>query len=378
MTKRALPISDEFRQLREQVEAQPISRVDPIRPVWIFGAGNFGRSLASVMQKRGINVAGFVETSPKTNETLGLPIIDWAALAHRDPNAQLALGIFNRSTPYDQLASIAKDAGFPNLLMPWSTYDQFGKEMGWRFWLSARDFLTNNLDRVARAAEKFADEESQQTLRRICAFRLGLDLNFASAQSDEHQYFNNLTLPALQGKTVNYVDCGAYNGDTYIDLISRQGIACQQAFLLEPDPENFANLVQNVTDKHPGAICLPLAAAEKYEILTFGAGQGEGGIIGAGGNMNIAAVALDQLLPHTQVDLVKVDVEGAEAQVLKGASRTIKRCRPVLAMSLYHNPQDLWELPELLFDICPDYKFYVRQHYYNSLECVLYAVPEHS
>ncbi|MFN7882639.1 MAG: FkbM family methyltransferase, partial [bacterium] len=65
----------------------------------------------------------------------------------------------------------------------------------------------------------------------------------------------------------------------------------------------------------------------------------------------------------------------AEAQVLKGAARLIERSRPVLTLSLYHNPQDLWELPELLFRMCPDYQFHIRQHYFNSFDCVLYAVP---
>jgi hypothetical protein len=35
----------------------------------------------------------------------------------------------------------------------------------------------------------------------------------------------------------------------------------------------------------------------------------------------------------------------------------------------------LWELPLALADLCDDYRFYVRQHYFNSFDSVLYAVP---
>lgn len=44
-------------------------------------------------------------------------------------------------------------------------------------------------------------------------------------------------------------------------------------------------------------------------------------------------------------------------------------------LAVHRNPQDLWELPELLFGLCEDYRFHVRQHQFNSFDSVLYAVP---
>ena len=361
-----------------RASAIPPKDIDPQRPLWIFGAGGFGKSICQAMQGRGIKVAGFVETSPKSVAVLDLPVVNWTVLASKASNAQIALGILNRGMPYDHLLDIAKQAGFTDILMPWETYDLFEKELGWRFWLSSREFLLNGLDRIAEVSTRLADPESQETLKRITAFRLGLDTAYASTSASDNQYFNGFTLRSLQNQPITYVDCGAYNGDTYVDLLSQESINCKQSFLMEPDPENFAALVANMV-KYPGAantVCLPLAAADQYDILTFSAGQGEGGAIGTDGNMSIAAVALDQLLVNTHVDFLKLDVEGAEAQVIKGSQELIKRCRPVMALSLYHNPQDLWALPQLLFGICEDYDFYIRQHYFNSFDSVLYAVPK--
>jgi hypothetical protein len=56
----------------------------------------------------------------------------------------------------------------------------------------------------------------------------------------------------------------------------------------------------------------------------------------------------------------------------------MERAMPHLGSSglaVHHNPQDLWELPELLFGLCEDYRFHVRQHQFNSFDSVLYAVP---
>jgi len=253
-------------------------RIDAMRPIWIFGAGGFGKSLCQAMQVNGINVAGFVETAPQSASILNLPVVNWETLSKNDTKAQLALGILNRSTPYDNLVKIATEAGFTNMLMPWDTYDVFEKELGWRFWLSKREFLISGIDRVSKVSARLADQESCNTLMRIAAFRLGLDMNFSSYKSEENQYFNEFTLRSLRNKNITYIDCGAYNGDTYIDLLSQNSIKCNQAFLMEPDPENFSQLVENVVSKAECApICLPLAAAEKYSILSFNSGQGEGG-----------------------------------------------------------------------------------------------------
>lgn len=368
--------ADDFMALREQVRSVPEVHLEAGRTLWIFGAGSFGRGLASAMQMQGIIVAGFVETTPRVQVVAGLPVLSWQALAQHHPDAQLALGMLNRDTPYDQLLEIVAKAGFAPPLMPWQLYGQFATELGWRFWLGCRRSVLAALERIAQVAEAMADEQSREVLYRLCAFRLGLDMPYASFSSAQTHYFNELTVPALQGRDITYVDCGAYDGDSYAQLLEVPQLSCSRAFLLEPDPDNFTRLVKRVAGLGTGAICLPLAAADGYSMLGFNAGQGEACSIGAGGGATtIAAVALDQLLPCHSIHAIKLDVEGAEAQVLRGAEQLIRRSRPVLMVSLYHNPEDIWELPELLMEYCPNYQFHIRQHAHNSFESVLYAVP---
>ena len=266
----------DFLRQRDRAAAMPEPGIDPGRPCWIFGAGGFGRSLASAMQAQGITVAGFVETAPRTAAVQGLPVLDWSELTREARQAQLAMGIFNRDTPYDQLLRLPAAAGFNPPLMPWTLYEPLAQTLGWRFWLSPRAFLLDGLERIAQAAQQLADPESMHTLYRICAFRLGLDMGYASFQSAEKQYFNALTLPALQGRAITYVDCGAYDGDTFGALLAQPRITCAQAFLLEPDPANYARLVQRAAAQAGAqAVCLPLAAAQVHSSLTFQTGQGE-------------------------------------------------------------------------------------------------------
>lgn len=123
-------------------------------------------------------------------------------------------------------------------------------------------------------------------------------------------------------------------------------------------------------------ICLPLALADQYRILSFNAGNGEGGAVSEKGSVHIAAAALDEILSGQHIDFIKLDVEGSEISALRGAENIIKNSRPILTVSLYHRAEDIWEIPAQILDLCVNYSFYIRQHYGNSFDSVLYAIPK--
>lgn len=70
-----------------------------------------------------------------------------------------------------------------------------------------------------------------------------------------------------------------------------------------------------------------------------------------------------------------MDIEGAELAALQGGAETIKRYKPKLAISIYHKPEDIIEIPIYIKSLVPEYKLYIR-HYTNMYaETILYAIP---
>ena len=61
--------------------------------------------------------------------------------------------------------------------------------------------------------------------------------------------------------------------------------------------------------------------------------------------------------------------------MLAGAAGLLARERPVLALSIYHRPDDLWELPLHLDALALGYRFFLRTHGDDGMDIVCYAIP---
>jgi hypothetical protein len=50
----------------------------------------------------------------------------------------------------------------------------------------------------------------------------------------------------------------------------------------------------------------------------------------------------------SRVDYIKMDIEGAEREALRGAEETLRKYRPRLMLDAYHRPDDATVLPGLM------------------------------
>lgn len=94
-----------------------------------------------------------------------------------------------------------------------------------------------------------------------------------------------------------------------------------------------------------------------------------------GNNDDIDSVKLDSISYPGKVSLIKMDIEGAEIDALKGARNLIKNNNPKLAICVYHRLEDLWNVPLSIMSISSDYTYYLRHHSPVIWDSVCYAVP---
>ncbi|HHQ4683426.1 TPA: FkbM family methyltransferase [Aeromonas veronii] len=88
---------------------------------------------------------------------------------------------------------------------------------------------------------------------------------------------------------------------------------------------------------------------------------------------NIELTSLDSYFDGRRYTLLKVDVEGSEAALLQGARQSIATYKPRIALSVYHYPTDIFNLPLQLKNINQDYIFCLGHHSSQLMDTVLYA-----
>ncbi len=139
-------------------------------------------------------------------------------------------------------------------------------------------------------------------------------------------------------------DCGANNGFTGI-LFARAVAPHGKVVGFEPSPANLAAAHENI--RLNGIANFELVAAAVGSTcarVAFDPGFGNGAVtaVAGGGTVEVPQVTLDAHFGSSRVDLIKIDVEGYELEVLRGARAVLQR-RPALAIevhvALYADPE---------------------------------------
>ena len=367
----------------------PLRLEDDTR-LFVYGTGSVGRDVCRVLAQQGVPVAGFMD-----HRTVAGPLAGTARVySPEDPaftpevkgKIVLVLAVHNREVSGSSLVAKLHALGFPRIITLVELYDSCSKDLGDRYWLTGRQFYRRFTAEIGQTYEFWADETSRRTYVDTLGFRLSGDYRLLPEPDLANQYFP-ADLPAWR-EPIRLVDCGAYDGDTIAGFL-KAGFSIQALTAFEPDQANFRKLARFVASPEGTvgeAMLWPCGLSSATAQLSFASEQGEASSLSAGGNLTVQCVSLDEALPAFAPTLIKMDIEGAEAEALQGARRIIGEHHPGLAISVYHRPEDLWQIPQLVDQLAKaggqdhasanaSYKYYLRSHAYNCFELVFYAVP---
>lgn len=169
------------------------------------------------------------------------------------------------------------------------------------------------------------------------------DIVFGMYESDTVEVFKKLVKP---GMTV--VDVGAHVG-FYTLLAARLAGPTGRVYAFEPNPEVFGLLLRNIKENgYEGIVrAVPKAASNSRRTVRLYLSETESGETSfypddqvTQDNIEVETVVLDEFFSKEgwpKVHVVKVDVEGAEVEVLQGIKEIVQR-NPHLKLIVEFNP----------------------------------------
>jgi FkbM family methyltransferase len=236
---------------------------------------------------------------------------------------------------------------------------------------SFRSDYARNHDKWHSLVNSLADETSFRVLNKVMQYRLTGDyrcMDGFSVRFNE-QYFDPVV--RLTDNEV-FVDCGGYDGDTVIELRSRNP-KYKAIYLFEPSPANFAKAKLRL-QAFDNISLIPMGVSDVKGTLSFDPSAGSASCITNSGSATIDVVSIDEYIV-VPVTYIKMDLEGWEFRALQGSKRHILDDHPKLAISVYHDARDFWRIPEYILGLRDDYDIYLRHYSEGWSETVMYFIP---
>jgi FkbM family methyltransferase len=368
----------------ETVRARRLAAFDLARagrPIVLYGAGTRGRQALAALRAAGVEPIAFADAAAtdQSPEVEGLKVLSVAsATALHGRSGAFVVTVFRPDVHYptvrDHLRASGCECVIPLILFTWRYPGPYLPY----FALDVPEPIPLQAAAIRTVFDLLADEESIREYVSAVRWRLHGDYDSVPRPSTTVQYFEDDLMRLRSDET--FVDCGAFDGDTLQAFLDRGKGEFRKYIALEPDPGSFARLKAfsaNLPETVRARLGLiPVASGAARATIRFAAnGQGSARA-SEDGDVEVQVRPLDELLADAQPTYIKMDVEGAEPDSLRGAAATIRRHRPALAICVYHHRDHLWQIPILVNSLVQDYRYHLRRYGHNFWETVLYAIPQ--
>lgn len=331
------------------------------KQIVIFGAGELGHRFYNILKTWKIPVKCFCDNkiNGRIDRRTGMKIVSLNELKGEVNKLFIPIAVFDElgySSVYQQLLDFGVES---SELMDTKVITE-------RLTIT---YLEENLEKYRKAYSLLEDDFSKEVyLNRIKKAYLDIDISEIVSEAQEEYFDENILLTDEEV----FVDCGVYDGDTAVEFINRTGGRFKKIIIFEPE-KSKADLIRERMKDYSYDF-YKYGVWSQNTVLKFNARGDMASRVSEDGDVEIEVRTLDDIIIDDAPTYIKMDIEGSEIEALRGGRKTIRQHKPKLAICIYHNPQDLFEIPIMIKEMCADYKIYIRQYADSIYETVCYAV----
>lgn len=338
--------------------------------VVLFGAGTLGRKMVKALKQQGKSVLAFADNNRALHGSYvdDVPIISLKEAVETWGESTLFVttifhptadnGMFSRLEMLRAQGCRRVVSFLPAAWMLKGVLPHFGAELPSR--------LLENAEALKQVAALWNDDASTEVFRQQLSWRLRGEFSQIGLPAPD-QYFPRDIITRCTDEA--FVDGGAFNGDTLRAL----PWPFRLAWAIEPDPNNLKELKAMIPNQ---VVICETALGETTGRTRFNAAGTMASACSVIGDAEVDVSTLNDLLEGESPTFLKLDIEGAELEALRGAREVLLRSQPVVAICVYHRPDDLWAIPLYIKELMPEHKFALRIHAHDGFELVFYAIPQ--
>ena len=231
------------------------------------------------------------------------------------------------------------------------------------------DFYSAHKAEFDLARSLLCDDVSRKEFDDVLNFKLSGKIKYIKFSQSSQISIANSELRCYNYQS--YVDAGAYGGETVMDMRCLCP-SLSKVYAFEPDARSFKKMNKRLSE----------ISEPEFQFIAYNSALGNFDgetVIYEKGNRNtslygekatdavkktVSVCKLDTVLDGEGVDIIKLDVEGAEHDALSGAEGTIRTYKPDLQISLYHRPDDIFSIIPRVHSMYKHPKISVRKARY--------------
>ncbi len=342
--------------------------------VILFGTGEGGENIYRYLQTVGIAVTHIVENrayfTPKIFMNRNVEILEEVLeCANRKVDLIVQITGYNPSMIKEYEFKINKILFYD--LTPALIPDRGNLSItSYEFWKEQSDVM----DKIYTSME---DEFSKKSLVSYVNQRISGDYSYAENIIRLPQYFDDELIRFSDNEV--FIDCGAFDGEDTVEFLKRTRGTQRQALICEADTDNctvIAKKLCNGGNLQRNCSLIQKAVWSNDGKLKFSFGEADESRVSETGDGEVECTKIDTICNEMDVipTFIKMDIEGAELEALKGAENIIRGYKPRLAVCIYHHPEDLVKIWSYIKELRSDYKFGLRRYSRSYRETVLFAI----
>ncbi|MDR0987356.1 MAG: FkbM family methyltransferase [Ruminococcus sp.] len=347
---------DLMKKVTEHLKNPPLSRLDLDKKIILCPSFGLSRLIIAELEDSINQIIAYCGNEP--GKAFGLDVLSLADVLQNYRGAVIVVAIWDKEDRDDLIRQL-REFGFPRVTDPFDY--TFSKAC---HGISCKK---KELYYLEKAWDFFEDESDREIIlnKALCYLGAIKEMSF-----ELPQYF----IPFMDIKEDEiFADCGFYNGDTAESYINDAGGKFKKYYAFEPSEKNLAQVKPEI--KNDPRIIITKAGVYSYcTTLMFEDENTSASSFKLEGNIELPVLSLDSFFADKEKPtFIKMDIEGSEIDAILGAKNLIHTYKPKLAICVYHKPEDIIEIPRLLRELVPEYKFLLKQHNNINNETVLYC-----